>query len=472
MCVRHRAQGGGLPIAAVERSSWYGSDGVGAPGVSMGAPSVRTGRSSPRTELIQEPLPWQSSHRRLLDDPDAAFGNFFEEFAPRLRGLARRFRRTEDLVEDLVQEVLLRAYRAEVHLEIGSDPWPWLSTVCRNLAIDAGRRRDFRGEQSVDDEVFTRLPAAPDILDDPEGRTVMSGGDIAEALSCLDERQRRMLVLKHVRGWSYEEIAEWEGISFPALRSALSRARQKFTETYAAVVDRRTVPAIIGSALAPLSRRWRSLRNRVVSSEATLAQHVAAATPGLASSVVAAVTLGALAVAGTLSGLGDRATPPPSHADLAVLSAPAPSGAPAPGEPSEAPTGDAEVGSALPPPPDPGPPPASEGSTDVAVDAPLPDPDLVVDEEDGSLNYHDESHDIVVDPTPDTRETTDGTRHEFVPVERQSDYDDDGEVDADFGSETGVNCAADPAEQGTVMGTACLLLDTTASDPASDPETL
>jgi len=49
-------------------------------------------------------------------------------------------------------------------------------------------------------------------------------------MSCLDERDRTMLVLKEVQGFSVEEIAEIMEINANTVKVRLFRARQKITE--------------------------------------------------------------------------------------------------------------------------------------------------------------------------------------------------------------------------------------------------
>ena len=53
---------------------------------------------------------------------------------------------------------------------------------------------------------------------------------VEELMSCLDERDRTMLVLKEVQGFSVEEIAEIMEINANTVKVRLFRARQKITE--------------------------------------------------------------------------------------------------------------------------------------------------------------------------------------------------------------------------------------------------
>jgi len=53
---------------------------------------------------------------------------------------------------------------------------------------------------------------------------------VEELMSCLEERDRTMLVLKEVQGFSVDEIAELMEINANTVKVRLFRARQRITE--------------------------------------------------------------------------------------------------------------------------------------------------------------------------------------------------------------------------------------------------
>lgn len=170
------------------------------------------------------------------DDAGAgAFEDFYGEFAPRLRGLVRRLIPDPDLVDDIVQETLLRAYSTGLHLETGTEQWPWLATVARNGSLDLIRRRQRNGESPLD----LRDPPVSTTRGNPEDEVLRAvrRASVSRALAAVPSRQRRILVLKHVDGWRYEELAAAEGVSFDALKSALARARRNFKKQYEALTQ-------------------------------------------------------------------------------------------------------------------------------------------------------------------------------------------------------------------------------------------
>src|ERR671915_187295 len=143
--------------------------------------------------------------------------------------------------EDLVQEALLRAWRARESIEGGPLFRAWLYRIATNVCLDALRRRSRRptavssfGEipwlQPYPDVLLDELPAAEDSPD----AVVVAKETIALAflavIQALPPLQRAVLILRDVLGWSARETAEILETSVTAANSALQRARATVKE--------------------------------------------------------------------------------------------------------------------------------------------------------------------------------------------------------------------------------------------------
>jgi RNA polymerase sigma-70 factor (ECF subfamily) len=137
-----------------------------------------------------------------------------EPLIPALRRFARALARNSEAADDLVQDTLVRALRAE-HLFHGGDLRTWLFTILLNL--DRNRRRGLsrRPVLAVIEDVD---PAAPPASDG-------SGRDIERGLALLPTEQREALLLVTLEGLSYREAAEIQGVPIGTVMSRLSRAR-------------------------------------------------------------------------------------------------------------------------------------------------------------------------------------------------------------------------------------------------------
>ena len=142
-----------------------------------------------------------------------AFRDGVETMIPALRRYARALARDRDIADDLVQDTLVRALRAEKQF-VGGDLRSWLYTILTNL--NRNRRRSL-ARKPVFTELFDNNPDA--------SGTEAEGRDISRALAALVEEQRSVLLLVMLEGLSYREVAEIQGVPIGTVMSRLARAR-------------------------------------------------------------------------------------------------------------------------------------------------------------------------------------------------------------------------------------------------------
>jgi RNA polymerase sigma-70 factor (ECF subfamily) len=141
-------------------------------------------------------------------------------------------------VEDCAHEALSRAIEGRSRLREG-EPWrPWVIGIARHVALDALRRRKkARREESIAaDAQEDAAPAWADRLPDPspgpEERTATAerAGRLERALAEIPEDQRRALVMFHVDGMGYGDIAKRLGVPLGTVATWLSRGRKMLAE--------------------------------------------------------------------------------------------------------------------------------------------------------------------------------------------------------------------------------------------------
>ena len=146
-------------------------------------------------------------------------GQLSEEI-PRLRRFARALTRDRETADDLVQDTLVRALRAETRWA-GTNLRVWLFTILANL-----NRNRLRG-------LARKAPHADlDEADDGHSVPATSGesGDIIRALDALSAEHREVIILVGVEGLSYDECAEALAIPVGTVMSRLFRARTLLRE--------------------------------------------------------------------------------------------------------------------------------------------------------------------------------------------------------------------------------------------------
>ncbi|HVL98729.1 MAG TPA: RNA polymerase sigma factor [Egibacteraceae bacterium] len=152
---------------------------------------------------------------------------FREHVVPELDVLlrvARRLTGSPDSAEDLVQETLIRAYRAVDRFD-GRHPRAWLLTILRNTWKNMNRRaRPLFADDP--DEALNRAPArGADGRTGAEEQVVDAGFDqrLAQALTDLALIHQEVVVLVDMDGLSYQETADVLGVAYRALVASLAR---------------------------------------------------------------------------------------------------------------------------------------------------------------------------------------------------------------------------------------------------------
>ncbi|MEI7888115.1 MAG: RNA polymerase sigma factor [Actinomycetes bacterium] len=130
--------------------------------------------------------------------------------------------------EDLVQESLLKAYRA-IHTFDGRYPRAWVLTIVRNTERNRHRRR--RPELLADPELSEdQVPKTS--VDEVELRAESRelGGAIAQAVGTLPANFQRVVQLVDIDGLTYQEAAELIRVPLGTVMSRLHRARRRLRE--------------------------------------------------------------------------------------------------------------------------------------------------------------------------------------------------------------------------------------------------
>jgi RNA polymerase sigma-70 factor, ECF subfamily len=180
---------------------------------------------------------------------ESAFTTLFERHRAELRIHCYRMLGSYEDSEDLVQETFLRAWRSRATLGSGSVR-AWLYRVATNACLDVLRSRPRRvmppevvgpSDPNVDPAPAADLPwlqPYPDRLmapaEDEPGSVAVARETIEltflAAIQHLPPRQRAVLILRDVLGWSAKDTASLIEASVVSVNSALQRARSTLRE--------------------------------------------------------------------------------------------------------------------------------------------------------------------------------------------------------------------------------------------------
>ena len=173
--------------------------------------------------------------RRAQKGDKQAFELLVRRHQHRVFAVARGVLKRQEDVEDIAQQVFVKAYFSLKRFDQRAAFSTWLYKITVNECWDLLRKRkvrplvyeaDFSEEQS---RQFSATEQKADSGPDTSERMAMRQR-LDNMLAQLDDRDRAMLILKEVEGFSVEEIADSLGLNANTVKVRLFRARRRIVE--------------------------------------------------------------------------------------------------------------------------------------------------------------------------------------------------------------------------------------------------
>jgi RNA polymerase sigma-70 factor (ECF subfamily) len=208
-------------MAHVPKSKGLALQGVGP----EGTPALDSRLGEEDRELV----------RRAKNDDRDAFERLVRRHQSRVFAVAAGILRNKEDVEDIAQQVFMKAYFSLKRFDQRAAFSTWLYKITVNECWDVLRKRKVRPllfESDLSEEQARQFQVSGDRKDrHPDASEQLETKErLEKLLDCLEERDRLMLVLKEVQGFSVEEIAEILEINGNTVKVRLFRARQRITE--------------------------------------------------------------------------------------------------------------------------------------------------------------------------------------------------------------------------------------------------
>lgn len=141
-------------------------------------------------------------------------------FAMRLLG-------NDDEAKDIVQEVFARVWKSRLEMENIRNWDAWCMRIARNLSLDR-IRENHRQSTGLMNDGFDVLQEAPSPHDRTELRENMQ--QVEKIIASLPSKQRQVIHLRDVEGFSYSEICEILDLDMNQVKVNLFRARNTLRE--------------------------------------------------------------------------------------------------------------------------------------------------------------------------------------------------------------------------------------------------
>jgi RNA polymerase sigma-70 factor, ECF subfamily len=170
--------------------------------------------------------------RRAQGEDKEAFEELVRRHQNRVFAVAGGILRRREDVEDIAQQVFVKAYFSLKRFDQRAAFSTWLYKITVNECWDLLRKKKVRPlvyESDLSEEQARQFDspernanAAPDTSDTLEAREYVD-----HLLAGIDERDRMMLILKEVEGFAVEEIAQMLELNANTVKVRLFRARRR-----------------------------------------------------------------------------------------------------------------------------------------------------------------------------------------------------------------------------------------------------
>ncbi len=194
----------------------------------------------PRAELAQKTD--QEIVALARAGEEAAYRELIRRYERPLFSLLFRMVRDRELAEDLAQETFVKALNAIESYRPEFKFSSWIFKIANNAAIDHLRRREL-DTLSLEGSPQAETPEAIEAtalqiggrqespLAEVEAREL--GGQIEAAIAQLRPEYRSCILLRHVEGRAYEEIAEILNLPLGTVKTYIHRARNELRQALA-----------------------------------------------------------------------------------------------------------------------------------------------------------------------------------------------------------------------------------------------
>jgi RNA polymerase sigma-70 factor (ECF subfamily) len=189
------------------------------------------GHAAPRTGRVED----QELVRKAQKGNKEAFEELILRHQHRVFAVARGILKRQEDVEDISQQVFVKAYFSLKRFDQRAAFTTWLYKITVNECWDLLRKKKVRPlvfEAELSEEQGRQYASSENQTNDvPDVSDKLAARErVEQLLGYLEERDRLMLVLKEVEGFSVEEIAEVLNLNANTVKVRLFRARRRIVK--------------------------------------------------------------------------------------------------------------------------------------------------------------------------------------------------------------------------------------------------
>jgi len=163
--------------------------------------------------------------QKILAGEQEAFRDFIELFQCLVYSIASKFIRCQEDQDDICQDIFIKVYQNLGQFRGDSKISTWIGKIAYNVCLNYLRKKkNLAFDDNHGDPYFEKQHAtdAPDRLTEMHDISLRLHNEINR----LPEKMQTALMLFHVQGLKYDEIASIMGCPEGTVKSHLYRARQ------------------------------------------------------------------------------------------------------------------------------------------------------------------------------------------------------------------------------------------------------
>jgi len=197
-----------------------------------------------------EPHPDVALVERVRGGDVSAYDDLVRKYDRQIFRIAQHITQNREDAEDVMQDAFLKAYEKLDQFQGNSKFYTWLVRIAVNESLMRLRKRRTGKMVSIDEDIETSEGSVPRDLADwaPDPEQNYGQAELAEILrktiQGLPPGFRIVFVLRDVEGLSTEETAVTLGLSIPAVKSRLLRARLQLRERLSRYFRRKKAPRV------------------------------------------------------------------------------------------------------------------------------------------------------------------------------------------------------------------------------------
>ena len=183
--------------------------------------------------------------RKAQKGDKRAFDLLVLKYQHKLASVVAKLVSERDIVEDIVQDSFIKAYRALSGFRGDSAFFTWLYRIATNTAKNhlesAGRKPSYRA-QDLDELVIIDTPESLRDYDTPDALMAKAQLEVKlqQSLAALPEDLRTALTLRESEGKSYQDISDIMDTPIGTVRSSIFRAREHIEQQLHSVISGRS----------------------------------------------------------------------------------------------------------------------------------------------------------------------------------------------------------------------------------------